>query len=476
MKIKIAILLLCLPVYAWAEGIPSSPPQSALTPGTDYVTPTGDGSNLTQDCTTAQGPIGGGVGVAFSCNGTTGVGNYVLKDGPTIVTPTISGTGWTNATHAHTATSSAGTLTPSAIVGTAYSMFMFGAAGAPALLANGTNDYTLQATGASSAPEWVSAPNFNGGYTVGGTAYGADASGNLSALTATVASAANPCFTGNDSDDTGSNENTFQICGNETTTTDAAEYSDFWLAYKAAGAWRYSIWWDSSDAAMYIGASDTAFAAVAGLERLKWDFDTATDNQVAVSSDSGVTAINTGTIALQAPEVDSDFIPLGVWCTGGSVAPGAWEPITGTLDQQGRSFSGSANNDVHCVWVVPPDFTGTTVKVQVRGTVSAATAPANTEVIAFEVAAVCMANSEITTTAVGTAQTASLTADATYVQYDTLWTSYSAAITPAGSIAASERCKFDITRLATTTDTYAQAFHVMGIEVKYQRTTGTAVF
>jgi hypothetical protein len=68
---------------------------------------------------------------------------------------------------------------------------------------------------------------------------------------------------------------------------------------------------------------------------------------------------------------------------------------------------------------------------------------------------------------VGTAQTSSLTADASYVQYDRLAGAYSSAITVT-DIAAGESVHFLLTRLATTTDTYAQDFGLAGIEIKYQ--------
>ena len=157
------------------------------------------------------------------------------------------------------------------------------------------------------------------------------------------------------------------------------------------------------------------------------------------------------------------------WAEDGSTAPAAAAAVTGTTRKVGRAFDGAANEDVTFVWRVPTDFTGTTVTARVTGVVSGATAPADTEVVAFSVALACYANSEASTLAVGTVQTTSLPADATYAQYDNLDTTYSSAITPAGSIAAGEECAAAVIRLATTTDTYAQDFTVTGVEFKYSR-------
>jgi hypothetical protein len=165
---------------------------------------------------------------------------------------------------------------------------------------------------------------------------------------------------------------------------------------------------------------------------------------------------------------DSVFLPVG-WAEDGSVPPAAAAAITGTTRHVARAFDGASNEDVTFIWEVPNDFTGSTITASVTGVVSASTAPANTEVVAFSIALACYANSEASTLTVGTAQTSSLTADATYVQYDRLRTTVSSAITPAGSIAASETCAIALTRLATTTDTYAQDFSVLGVTVSFGR-------
>ncbi|MGR9046759.1 MAG: hypothetical protein ACU83N_15850, partial [Gammaproteobacteria bacterium] len=133
-----------------------------------------------------------------------------------------------------------------------------------------------------------------------------------------------------------------------------------------------------------------------------------------------------------------------------------------------RAFSGTVDQDSFFTWKVPADIDATQgIKFSVSGVVGSATAPANTEVVAFSLAGVSIGNSDAAGS-VGTAQTSSLTADATYAQYDSLDTAYSSAITVT-NLAAGETVSFELIRLATTTDTYAQDFHPHTILIKYVR-------
>jgi hypothetical protein len=96
-------------------------------------------------------------------------------------------------------------------------------------------------------------------------------------------------------------EDAGSIKADMSTTTENAEVSDMWLTYFDGGTEQSWIQWDASDSVLVMGVSTDASppaAAVAGKERLLWDFDTATDNEVAVSSDSGVTSINWGSLNL----------------------------------------------------------------------------------------------------------------------------------------------------------------------------------
>jgi hypothetical protein len=162
------------------------------------------------------------------------------------------------------------------------------------------------------------------------------------------------------------------------------------------------------------------------------------------------------------------YIPVG-YMNNGSVSAGQIYTLTSTNKIDIRDFDGAVDNDLMFMWQVPYDFTGTTINFRVIGYVSNATAPANTEIIAFSLACTSLGNSDILSTALGVPQTSSLTADASYVQYDRLATEFSPAITPSGTIVSGESLHCTLTRLATTTDTYAQSFGVAGVEIKCQR-------
>jgi len=177
-----------------------------------------------------------------------------------------------------------------------------------------------------------------------------------------------------------------------------------------------------------------------------------------------------GNLDLNTHEItikDVDYLPIG-YADDGTVAPAAAAAISSTNKVKGRAFDGAANEDVYFTWQVPFDFTGSSVTFSVVCWVSNGTAPANGEIVAFSLSGASIGNSDLLSTAQSGTQTSSLTADATYAQYDRLETAYSSAMTITG-LAAGETVIFLLTRLATTTDTYAQDFDVAGINIKYSR-------
>uniref|UniRef100_A0A6M3JYE7 Uncharacterized protein n=2 Tax=viral metagenome TaxID=1070528 RepID=A0A6M3JYE7_9ZZZZ len=169
----------------------------------------------------------------------------------------------------------------------------------------------------------------------------------------------------------------------------------------------------------------------------------------------------------QHPTTITEFIPISAFING-SVAPDAAETLTSTNSVDIRQFSGTVNQDVKYVWEAPDDLLGGTITVSVICWISNATAPANGEIVAFSISGDSIGNSDLLSESAGGAQTSSLTADATYVQYDRLKTAFSSAITIV-NLAAGESVNLDVIRLATTTDTYAQKIGVAGINVKYSR-------
>ena len=88
-------------------------------------------------------------------------------------------------------------------------------------------------------------------------------------------------------------EDTFSIKGNLTTTTEDGEIGDFFfvpIGWGTAGTKYTAIWGDGSDAALYLGVmtDSTTPADVAGLEKIKIDFNTANDGEVTLTvPDSG---------------------------------------------------------------------------------------------------------------------------------------------------------------------------------------------
>ena len=166
--------------------------------------------------------------------------------------------------------------------------------------------------------------------------------------------------------------------------------------------------------------------------------------------------------------VETSVIPI-TYMNDGAVAPASAAVLSSTNSAMCRAFDGAANEDGKILWKVPPDIDATVgIKFQIVGKVGSATAPAEGEVIAFSLAGMSVGNSDIMSGAVGTAQTSSLTAAAGYAQYDEVTTTFSPAITVT-NLAAGETAHLDLIRLAESTDTYAQDFHVAFIVIKWVR-------
>ncbi len=167
--------------------------------------------------------------------------------------------------------------------------------------------------------------------------------------------------------------------------------------------------------------------------------------------------------------VEEDFIPI-TYANDTADPPVAAALVTSTYSRMARAFDGASNESVTIAWHVPADIDTTAgIKFYVKGVVSNAIAPADTEVIAFSLAGVSLGTSDIISGAVGTAQTSSLTVSGSgYAQYDELFTAYSSAITVT-NLAVGETATLLLTRLAESTDTYAQDFNPYGIVIKYKR-------
>ena len=162
------------------------------------------------------------------------------------------------------------------------------------------------------------------------------------------------------------------------------------------------------------------------------------------------------------------FFTIDQVCDG-DVPPAAETVLSYTNKAKIRNFDGSANEDVKFIWQVPTNIVvANGIKFCFEGYIPNGTAPANTEIIAYSLNGVSLGNSDSLGTAAGIARTSQLTADATYIQYDYLRGGWSDVVVVVSGLAGGELVHFNLTRLATTTDTYAQDFALCGIRLKYQ--------
>lgn len=165
--------------------------------------------------------------------------------------------------------------------------------------------------------------------------------------------------------------------------------------------------------------------------------------------------------------VKTIYLPVAYF-EDGAAPPAAASVLASTRKVKIRAFDGASNENLEVSFTVPVDYSSG-IKFRFIGYVPGATAPANTEVVAFSFAGCSVANSEVLGCTAGDPQTSSLTADANYVQYDRIAGAWSSAITVTG-IAAGETVQGILIRLAESTDTYAQDFALAGIEIKYVAT------
>ncbi len=131
-----------------------------------------------------------------------------------------------------------------------------------------------------------------------------------------------------------------------------------------------------------------------------------------------------------------------------------------------REFSNSTQQSLVFDWMPPADWNDGTIALTPYGVVTNATAPANTETVIWSVAGFCVAASGSLSSALGTAQTSTFTANATYVQYDEWVGPATAAITLPGA-AVGSKCRIVVDRL--TSGTYAQKISLSGAVLKFGR-------
>lgn len=169
--------------------------------------------------------------------------------------------------------------------------------------------------------------------------------------------------------------------------------------------------------------------------------------------------------SLEGTRKNVDFIPIG-WAIDGAATPATKSTIASTNKVDIRDFDGASNEDVQIPWQVPYYLIGSTVKFRTICFATNASAPAEGEIVAFSLAGASLGNSDILSSAVGSATTSSLTCPAGFAQYDRIATNWSSDLTIT-DLLAGETAVLKLIRLAESTDTYAKDIGVFGIEIQY---------
>lgn len=202
--------------------------------------------------------------------------------------------------------------------------------------------------------------------------------------------------------------------------------------------------------------------------------DSTPDAEGELGYASNQLSIHDGTASRKLAQLNStriyvvESLPIA-WAIDGSVAaPGAVSTLDSSNKAKYRDFSGITENDIFVEWMVPYGI-DTTVGVfyQIEGWVTNATGPAAGETIIFTLQGVSIGDSDPLGTAQGTAVVLTYTEPnpATHDQYDRLICGWSTVLTIA-NLAAGELAIFHLIR-DTTSDTYAQAFGVGWLKIKY---------
>jgi hypothetical protein len=197
----------------------------------------------------------------------------------------------------------------------------------------------------------------------------------------------------------------------------------------------------------------------------QWTNITSGDTFVLQSQTYGVSALWCKITILY----QEDIIPIEFCADGVVVAPDAAEDYTNTNAKlRVRKFAGGAVNDIIFQWPVPK-YMDVTVKPQflVEYVISEA-APAATKVVAFSLAGYCVVNGDDTNAAFGAAVESSKTYGAGAAQNDRDTTAQSGDVTVT-NLAAGGLAFFNLARLGTTTDDYAEKVAVTNVKIFWKR-------
>jgi len=159
------------------------------------------------------------------------------------------------------------------------------------------------------------------------------------------------------------------------------------------------------------------------------------------------------------------------WCLDGASPPDAAITRPSPFKIPVREFRGATGNqDVYIPWQAPRNLVGGTVRYRVSGYVTNATAPANNETVNFALAGSARAPSQLLSKAMGTAGSATFTADGTYAQYDYWETNWSGVVTVT-DLAGGMNVMFQLARNQNS-DTYAQKIGAAFMQLEITRRLG----
>ncbi len=199
-------------------------------------------------------------------------------------------------------------------------------------------------------------------------------------------------------------------------------------------------------------------------EDLKFNLDD-TANEVTITSSTGVTDVNFGSIQVNQLSVETDYIPVGYMTADGTTDPG---DLTAKNNLSYRDFDDSSEEDLEFIWVAPNDLSGSTIKVRVLGLITNATPPGSGEGISWGIASCSSGDDDDHDCTVGTEVNSEDASIDSQVQWDYVVTPY-VEVTPT-ALAAGEFVSIKISRdVADIDDDYAQDVGFVGVDIKYKR-------
>lgn len=204
--------------------------------------------------------------------------------------------------------------------------------------------------------------------------------------------------------------------------------------------------------------------------------DVSDTSMAASGTNKKITATNL--MSGKAPVTISrtEFVPVG-WMIDGAAAPDALATVDlGTRQVKSRTFAADSSEDVELFWQAPHDIVdgdGGTAGFQVKWrpiyVITASTAPASGEGVAFSLSSCSSGDSDDLDCTVGTESVVAYADLDGHAQFDIVYGDYTAMTVTNG--AAEEAWMMTLYRDHDhANDDYAQLVGLIGIEIKYKAT------